>query len=104
MPNPPVAESAHRPRFGLGPHVICPNLVGVALITAVDADVLSHQDAHLNLAFRVAGVSLRQATQWHEFGYEPAKKRSQRAGSRWVAGWLPDSARISRRSERQGAA
>ena len=104
MPTPPAAKSARRPRFGLDPHAICPNPVSVAVTTAVDADVLSHQDAHLNLDASVASVSLQQAAQRHGFGYEAAKKRRQRADARWVAWSLPDSARTSPRSNRQGPA
>jgi hypothetical protein len=103
MPTPPAAESARRPGFGLDPHAICPNLVGVAVTTAVDTDVRSHQDAHLIHDTRVAGVPLRRAAQRHGPGYEAAKKRRQRGEARWVAWWLPDSARTSPRSERQGA-
>ncbi len=104
MPTPPAAESARRPRFGLDPHAICPNLVSVAVTTAVDADVLSHRDAHLNLDTRVAGVSLRQAAQQHGFGYEAAKKRRQRAEARWVSWWLPNAARTYPRTDGRGAA
>jgi hypothetical protein len=104
MATPPAAESARRPGFGLDPHAICPNLVGVAVTTAVEADVLSHHDAHLILDTRVAGVPLRRAAQRHGPGYEADKKRRQRGAARWVAWWLRDAARTSRRADGRGAA
>lgn|ERR671910_980220 len=104
MPTPPAVESARRPRFGLDPHAICPNLVGVAVITAVDAGVLGHRDAHLILDTSVAGVPPRQAAQRHGLGYEATRKRRQRAEAHWVAWWLPDAARTSPRADGRGAA
>jgi hypothetical protein len=104
MPTPAPAKSARRPRFGLDPRAVCPNLVRVAVTTAVDAAVLTHQDAHLILDTRVAGGSLQQAAQRHGLGYEAAKKRRQRAEASWVAWWLTDAARTGPRNERRGAA
>ena len=104
MAPPPAAESARRPSFGLDSHSICPNLVGVAVTITVDAGVLGHQNAHLILDTRVAGMPFRQAAQRHGLGYEAARKRRQRAEARWVAWWLPDTAPTPPRTDGRGAA
>src|SRR5918994_2008817 len=104
MPTPPAVESARRPRFRPRTRAICSHLLCVGVITAVDAGVLGHRDAHLILDTSVAGVPPRQAAQRHGLGYEATRKRRQRAEAHWVVWWLPDAARTSPRADGRGAA
>jgi hypothetical protein len=55
--------------------------------SAVDAGVVTDQDARLILDTRIAGLALREAAQRLGLRYETAKKRRQRAEARWATWW-----------------
>lgn len=57
------------------------------LAGAVDAGLLTAQDAKLILDTRIAGHSLRAAARQLGLRYEAAKKRRQRAEARWARWW-----------------
>jgi hypothetical protein len=57
------------------------------LAGAIDAGLLTAQDAQLILDTRIAGHSLRAAAQRLGLRYEAAKKRRQRAEARWASWW-----------------
>jgi hypothetical protein len=63
-------------------------LSGAAMLApAVDAGVVTDQDARLILDTRIAGLALREAAQRLGLRYETAKKRRQRAEARWATWW-----------------
>jgi DNA-directed RNA polymerase specialized sigma24 family protein len=83
----------------------CVDLAPTAMAAiAVDAGVLSAEDAQLILATRVTGYSLREAARRHDLSYDAAKKRRQRAEACWIAWWLPDDPPASATSDRRGVA
>jgi hypothetical protein len=57
------------------------------LASAVNAGVVTDQDAQMILDTRIAGRSLREAAQRLGLRYETAKKRRQRAEARWATWW-----------------
>ena len=57
------------------------------LASCVDAGVVTTQDAQLILDTRIAGCSLREAARRLDLRYETAKKRRQRAETRWATWW-----------------
>lgn len=57
------------------------------LASAVDAGVVTDQDAQLILDTRVAGYSLHDVARRLGLRYEAAKKRRQRAETRWASWW-----------------
>jgi hypothetical protein len=61
------------------------------LASAVEAGVLSEQEARLIFDTRIAGHSLPHVARRLGVRYEAAKKRRRRAESRWAAWWLRDT-------------
>jgi hypothetical protein len=77
-------------------------LSAVAMLTeAVDAGVLTPQDAGLILETRIVGRSLPEAGRRLRLGYETVKKRRQRAEARWSqwCGASPSSLILDRHRE-----
>jgi hypothetical protein len=74
------------------------------LTTAVDAGVITTDEAHLIVVTRIAGLPLRDAARRVGLAYETAKKRRQRAEARWIAWWLPDVSRTANSADDRGAA
>jgi hypothetical protein len=67
------------------------------LAVAVDAGVVTAQDAQLILDTRIVGLSLRDAARRLGLRYETAKKRRRRAEVRWASWWTGDAAPTSPR-------
>jgi hypothetical protein len=67
------------------------------LASAVDAGVVTDQDAQLILDTRIMGGSLRDAGRRVGLGYETAKKRRQRAEARWATWWTSGATPVSLR-------
>jgi hypothetical protein len=62
---------------------------GALLASAVDARVLTEQDARLIFDTRIAGRPLPEVARQIGLHYEVAKKRRQRAEAAWAAWWTP---------------
>jgi hypothetical protein len=64
---------------------------GALLASAVDARVLTEQEARLIFDTRIAGRTLPEVARRIGLHYEAAKKRRQRAEAAWVAWWAPEA-------------
>ena len=101
---PPADSAAPPPTSGRGastsattpirlPHAAAVELSAAAMLaSAVDAGVVTGQDAQLILDTRIAGRSLREAAQRLGLRYETAKKRRQRAEARLATWWTSRAA------------
>lgn len=98
-----TAQTRHHPdsASGTGAVELSPTTL---LVTAVDAGVITQQDARLIFATRFIGRSLREATRRLGLRYETGKKRRQRAEARWAAWWAPGSERTHTTTHPRGAA
>jgi hypothetical protein len=67
------------------------------LASAVDAGAVTDQDAQLILDTRVAGYSLHDVARRLGLRYEAAKKRRQRAETRWASWWTNGGTRAFHR-------
>lgn len=93
------AVAAHRTWTGhaqhnaeVAPHERGPELSpGALLASAVDARVLTEQEARLIFDTRIAGRTLPEVARRIGLRYEAAKKRRQRAEAAWVAWWAPEA-------------
>jgi hypothetical protein len=100
------AVAAHRTWTGhaqqnaeVAPHERGPELSpGVLLACAVDARVLTEQEARLIFDTRIAGRTLAEVARRIGLRYEAAKKRRQRAEAAWVAWWAPEACRRRERA------
>jgi hypothetical protein len=72
----------------LSPSALSPSAL---LAFAVDAGVLTEDDARLIRDTRITGRFLPEVARQLGLGYEAAKKRRQRAEARWVAWWAPEA-------------
>lgn len=83
----------------VAPHERGPELSpGALLASAVDARVLTEQEARLIFDTRIAGRTLPEAARRIGLRYEAAKKRRQRAEAAWVAWWAPEACRRRERA------
>jgi hypothetical protein len=89
------AWSGHAQHSGdVAPHERGPELSpGALLASAVDARVLTEQEARLIFDTRIADRTLPEVARRIGLHYEAAKKRRQRAEAAWVAWWAPDACR-----------
>jgi hypothetical protein len=83
----------------VAPHERGPELSPGALLgSAVDAKVLTEQDARLIFDTRIAGRTLPEVARRIGLHYDAAKKRRQRAEAAWAAWWAPEACRRRERA------
>jgi hypothetical protein len=99
------AWAGHARHGGVEPCVPGPELSPrMLLASAVHAGVLTDREARLIFDTRIAGHTLTEAARQLGLRYEAAKKRRQRAETRWAGWWLRDVGRAGTRGDGKGAA